>query len=178
MGNDYQLVTSAAIRTVDILLCEEDADVAAQAKDFLAKHPIGPVPTEQDMGAGPGDDRILRGVRVLDKYYLFIWDTYQTTGSHHYLGYRFVAPNGVIINQGTDYGVPRIESIDSDEVVSGLLRWFVVDPEEGETLTPQQEDFIWSDDAEHLRQILHGEIEGAERPFTDLPEYEHGEPEE
>jgi hypothetical protein len=187
VGNDYQLITSVAIRTVDNLLCEEDADVADQAKAFMAKYPslakqpIGPVPTEQDMGGG--EDRLLRGVRVLDKYYLFTWDTYQRgEHGHNYLGYRFVSPTGLIIFQGTDFGVPNGVAIDSDETLLALLKWFTPDAAQedsddllGAGWTQPQVDFILSDDGDALNMAVNGHVEGYSFPFTDLPEYRHGE---
>jgi hypothetical protein len=170
---------AAAIQTVDNLLCEEDAQVKGFMKSFAKEHPLGPHPSEEEVG----EDRILRGVKVLGKYYLFIWDTYQRSGSHDYLGYRFVAPNGVILFQGTDFGVPQGTAIDSDQIVLELLGWFILRPgdtddEYFEKYTPQQLEFAEGQDAAELALGVSEAEQGGEKPFTDLPGYEHGEDEE
>ena len=175
-------VHQLASRTVDNLLCEEDGtqeQVKSFMKSYTTAHPIGPHPASADVD----EDRMLRGVKVLNKYYLFVWDTYQRHGNHNYLGYRFVDPKGYILFQGTDYGIPQQEAIDSDSVVSGLLKWFIIDPKEQdaaeECFTPEQLEFLRSEDAEELGMALIGHAEGeGELPFIDLPGYEHGEDEE
>ena len=71
------------------------------------------------------------------------------------------------------------QAVDSDEVVKSLLRWFLVRPGEGdsdtEDFTPQQIEFSDSDDANQLASLLAPDIEQAEKVFTDLPDYEHGD---
>lgn len=182
-------VEALALQTVDKLLQEEDEiDADQQAADFMEKHPVGPVPTEQEIG-GDSDSRMLRAVKVLGKYYLFVWDTYARGDlGHTHLGYRFVAPNGTILFQGTEYGVPGGVAIDSDEMLIELLKWFTLKPgdtddEYFEKYTPEQLEFAESDDAQQLALDLeygHGEgnVEGYSKPFEDLPGYEHGDEDE
>ena len=173
---------SLARQIVDNLLLEDDPGLKAGVGDFMKSyttaHPIGPHPASADVD----DERMLRAVKVLNKYYLFMWDTFQRHGNHHYLGYRFVDPKGYILFQGTDFGVPQQEAIDSDEVVKGLLRWFLVRPGEGDSdeanFTPQQIEFSDSDDANSLASTLAPDIEQVEKPWVDLPGYEHGDDEE
>jgi hypothetical protein len=155
-------------------------------KSYTTAHPIGPHPASADVE----DERMLRAVKVLNKYYLFMWDTYQRRegSSHSYLGYRLVDPNGYILFQGTDYGCPSSSCVDSDETVAELLKWFTIKPgdtdeEYFESYTPQQLEFANSDDAEQLALGLadvnaEEGMDGASKPWVDLPGYEHGEDEE
>jgi hypothetical protein len=161
-------------------LLQED-DEMAQARDFMADfsktHHVGPIPLDTEQGR-VGEDRMLRGVRVVGKYYLFLWDTFQRHGNHNYVGYRFVAPDGSVLFQGTDYGIPQQEAIDSDEVLLGLLRWFTYKPNEQDAdesdFTPQQLEFMDSDDASQIAVMTTSDV-SQEKPFTDLPGYEHGD---
>ena len=178
-------VPQLASQIVDNLLLEEEPGVGDFMKSYTTAHPIGPHPASADVE----DERMLRAVKVLNNYYLFMWDTYQRgeTG-HTYLGYRFVDPKGYILFQGTDYGCPGNECVDSDETVAGLLKWFTLKPgdtdaEYFESYTPQQLEFANSDDAEQLALDLDygnadGGMAGADKPWVDLPGYEHGEDEE
>lgn len=186
----WEHVESLASRTVDNLLSETDepdpkASVGDFMKSYATAHPIGPHPAEADVD----QDRMLRGVKVIGKYYLFLWDTYRRgEHGHNYLGYRFVDPKGVILFQGTEYGCPFNQCVDSDETVKELLKWFTIKPgdtddEYFENYTPEQMAFATSDDAEQLALDLeygHGEgnVEGYSKPWVDLPGYEHDDPEE
>jgi ribosomal protein L37AE/L43A len=178
---------SLARQIVDNLLLEDDdtqEQVKAFMKSYTTAHPIGPHPSSADVD----EDRMLRAVKVLNKYYLFLWDTYQRReGSWHtYLGYRFVDPKGYILFQGTDYGCPTSISVDSDDAVLELLKWLIIKP--GDTddnyfdnYTPQQLEFANSDDAEQLNMALlgsDGNDDGNDKPWVDLPGYEHGEEDE
>jgi len=181
-------VPQLASQIVDNLLLEADEPGAKAAvgdfmKSYTTAHPIGPHPASADVE----DERMLRAVKVLNKYYLFMWDTFQRHGNHHYLGYRFVDPKGYILFQGTDFGVPQQEAIDSDEVVKGLLRWFTSKPEDQDAdpsgFTPQQLDFMDTEEVEQLALNLEYDegnfaAEGASKLWVDLPGYEHGDDEE
>jgi hypothetical protein len=131
--------------------------------------------TELPYPKGVEEERVLRAVKVLGKYYLIIWDTYAVDDQHghSHLGYRFVGPGGVVLFQGTDLGIPRGEAIDSDEVVNTLLGFIVMQPgdtddEYFEKYSRKQLEFAEGEDAEDIRLALYG----GERPYVDLEERE------
>jgi hypothetical protein len=71
-------VPQLASQIVDNLLLEDnESDPKAGVEDFMKSyitaHPIGPHPASADVD----DERMLRAVKVLNKYYLFMWDTFQ-----------------------------------------------------------------------------------------------------
>lgn len=123
---------------------------------------------------------ILRGVAV-GQYKLFTWDTGQSNASHNYIGYRFIAPDGKVLFQGTDIGVPKNVAIDSDESIRSVLSFLTLSP--GDTdeeyfsdYTEEQRAFA-EEEAPYLSAYASDdpyEVEGPEQ-FQDIPGYEQEE---
>jgi len=144
-----------------------------EAGQKVGGHPLGLLPPNVD------EDQILRVVKVLGKYTLALWDTYERD-SHRTLGYRFSGPSGRVLFQGQDYHVPGHHALDSNETVQGLLGWFVLKP--GDTddeyfkdYTPEQLEFAESDDAERINDYT-VEDSDVSAIIRDVPGFEHGDP--
>jgi hypothetical protein len=151
-----------------------ELDPAQFVDDFFKEHTA-----YQAHPRGVEEERILRAVKVLGKYYLVIWDTYAVDDQHghSHLGYRFVGPGGVVLFQGTDLGIPRGVAVDSDEVIDSLLGFITMcpgdtDDEYFENYTPKQMEFAEGDDAESIKMALDPEGIGDGRPYVDLEERE------
>lgn len=132
--------------------------------DYLQQRGVHPQDVE--------DHQVMRVLRVLKRYFLVLWDTGMRNGNHNYVGYRFVGPNGQVLFQGTDLGVPQNEAIDSDDVVRTLLKFITLkpgdtDPEAFENYTSEQLEFTEGDDAHQLRIDLEYAENAAEPPFED-----------
>jgi len=138
--------------------------------DFAQKSPkgLGPIPAEHE-------PNILRAVKV-DDYYLILWSTGAVNDyGQGLLGYRFVAPDGAVLWQGTDFKPARSrDTVDDDDDVLRQLLGFFTTPDEDAKLTPEQQKFYDSGDAEDI-QANYGEGTTWLEPFVDLPGYEHQE---
>lgn len=75
------------------------------------------------------DMDLLRDVDI-DGYRLQLFDKNLPTGKygHTTLSYKFISPEGKVIFEGDDYGVPRGQAVDSDETVRGLLGFLTIRP--------------------------------------------------
>jgi hypothetical protein len=85
-------------------------------------------------------------------FVLELWDTFVPTGSgrlaHTLLAYRF-SDHGCTIFAGDRFSPPLSVSIDSDDCVVALLRWFTLQPGDIEDdffdgYTPAQRDWMQS----------------------------------
>jgi hypothetical protein len=135
---------------------------------------------------GRTSNEILRAVDI-EGYKLILWDTGKRDREnygHEYLGYRFIAPDGTVLFQGTDFGVPYGTDTTSDTVLRDLLGFLTLKPgdtddEYFDKYTEQQMAFAQGD-AERL-SIYSMEpdefenVDPAELKFKDLPGYEHEE---
>jgi hypothetical protein len=167
-------------------LLEDEAPSGLSPDEFMAGYKqggkIGPIPTEDEVS----EYNILRVVKLLDRYYLVLWDTGNHEGNHSYVGYRFMAGNKILF-QGEDLGIPGHEAIDSDDTIRDLIGWLTLKPgdtdeEYFEKYTPEQLAFAESDDAQEIqdrygRATSEPDEEGYYPPeaFQDLPGFEHGE---
>lgn len=113
----------------------------------LARKSIGPF-------AGPlsgiPEEDLLRYVYLDLGYRLATWDTHMQRGNHHYIGYRLINKNGVVIFQGTDFGVPFSMSIDGDDTLRQLMGFLTLRPgdtddEYFENYSPVQQEFAEKD---------------------------------
>lgn len=121
---------------------------------------------------------LLRHV-TFDGYQLKLWDTDRPDSrlmGHTYLGYQLISPEGNIIFDGDDLGVPPFSPIDSDSTLRTLLGFLTVRPGDVEDeyfadYTLGQMDFV-EGDAEALSiWALDEELEGCPRPeFTEVEE--------
>ena len=172
-------------RVVALLLEDGDAPELSP-EEFLSGYSrggkLGPIPSEDEAS----EQSILRAVKLLDKYYLVLWDTGKSDWSHTTVGYRLMGPGGKVLFQGEDLGIPNGQAIDSDDTIRDLVGWLTLKPgdtddEYFEKYSPEQLEFATSDDAQEI-QWRYGRASSDPRDedyqppasFQDLPGYEHG----
>jgi hypothetical protein len=109
------------------------------------------------------DPRHLRHVAMIPfidgkRWTLRIWETYperRARTGQRLLNYQFKDPEGWILFQGDDYGCAPMRSIDSDDMVRGLLGFLTLRPGDTDreyfaSYTPEQMSFARSHACEAL----------------------------
>ena len=171
-----------ATRVVRRLIEGDEGDLSSEEfmSSYLERSKLGPFPNELEVPS----HNILRAVRLLDKYYLVLWDTGRRD-THYKVGYQLMWPGHRILFKGEDLGVPSNQCIDSDDTLRDLIGWLTLKPgdtdeEYFENYTPEQLAFAQSDDAQNMQydfgphhEDRYGDYGGAKKKFQDLPGYEH-----